>query len=214
MNPKAVLFDCDGVIVDSEAARIDLMCKDFSRYGLDVSAAELEEISLGGTIWEAAEWAIGLGARLPDNWGRDFYTRLYALLENGVELVPGILTLLDRLDAAGVPYAVCSNGELAKMDITLGQHGLSERFAPHVYSGQALGRVKPEPDLFLHAAAQLGIAPADCAVVEDSATGARAARRAGMHCMGYAPHGDGASLTAQGAVLFDDMGTLFASLVN
>ena len=94
------------------------------------------------------------------------------------------------------------------MAITLGQHpAVRDAFGGHLYSGQTLGRPKPAPDLYLHAARQLGADPARAVVIEDSPTGARAARAAGMRCFGYAPHG-GLALAAEGAVLFTDMGQL------
>ena len=135
---------------------------------------------------------------------------LSAPLALGTPLVPGILAVLDALDAAGVPYAMGSNGSAEKMQITLGQHGLIPRFKG-LFSGQTLGKPKPAPDLYLHAAAALGVDPSACVVIEDSPTGARAARLAGMRCMGYAPQGD-AALAAEGAVLFSDMKDLPALL--
>jgi HAD superfamily hydrolase (TIGR01509 family) len=153
--------------------------------------------------------ARGLGARLPDDWVPGFYVRLYAMLAEGTPLVPGILQVLDALDAAGIPYAVGSNGTDHKMQITLGQHpGLISRFGGRLYSGQTLGAPKPAPDLYLHAARALGCAPADCAVVEDSPPGARAAAAAGIPCFGFAPHGDGAALAAEGAHVFHSMADL------
>jgi HAD superfamily hydrolase (TIGR01509 family) len=130
------------------------------------------------------------------------------MLRAEVALIPGILGVLDALDSAGIPYAMGSNGTPEKMQITLGQHGLIARFRGHLYSGQALGRPKPAPDLYLHAAGRLGVAPADCVVIEDSAAGALAARAAGMRCYGYAPKGGHPGLVAAGAVLFGDMGEL------
>jgi beta-phosphoglucomutase-like phosphatase (HAD superfamily) len=120
--------------------------------------------------------------------------------------------VLDALDKAGIPYAMGSNGTPEKMQITLGQHGLVERFRGHLYSGQAMGRPKPAPDLYLHAAGRLGVSPANCVVIEDSAAGARAARLAGMRCFGYAPKGAHPGLVAEGAVLFNDMQELPALL--
>jgi HAD superfamily hydrolase (TIGR01509 family) len=125
-----------------------------------------------------------------------------------VPLIPGIVAVLDALDVAGIPFAMGSNGTPEKMQITLGQHGLVDRFRGHLYSGQALGRPKPAPDLYLHAAAALGVAPADCVVIEDSAAGARAARLAGMRCMGFAPHGHADRLKAEGALPFTAMADL------
>jgi HAD superfamily hydrolase (TIGR01509 family) len=125
-----------------------------------------------------------------------------------VPMIPGIVAVLDRLDAAGIPYAVCSNGTLAKMQITLGQHGLLTRMKGHWYSGQAMNRPKPAPDVYLHAAQALGIRPETAVVVEDSPTGARAAQAAGMRCFGYAAHGAHPLLEAEGARLFHHMADL------
>jgi HAD superfamily hydrolase (TIGR01509 family) len=138
-----------------------------------------------------------------------FYERLYARLAEGTPLVPGVLDLLDALDAAGIPYAVGSNGSDRKMQVTLGQHpGLLDRFRDRLFSGQTLGAPKPAPDLYLHAARALGQPPAACAVIEDSPTGVRAAAAAGIRCFGYAPHGDGAALAAEGATVFQSMADL------
>ena len=127
------------------------------------------------------------------------------MLRASTPLVPGILGVLDALDLAGIPFAMGSNGTPEKMAITLGQHGLVERFRGHLYSGQAMGRPKPAPDLYLHAAGRLGVDPATCVVIEDSPAGARAARAAGMRCYGYAPKGAHPGLAAEGAILFHDM---------
>jgi HAD superfamily hydrolase (TIGR01509 family) len=208
MTPAAVIFDCDGVVVDSEHPTLVMVRDDLERYGLTLTLAELEAGYIGGTVESVAQKARANGARLPEDWVSDFYTRMYAMLRAHVPLVPGILGVLDALDAAGIPFAMGSNGTPEKMQITLGQHGLIPRFRGHLYSGQALGRPKPAPDLYLHAARALGVAPAQCVVVEDSAAGARAARLAGMRCFGYAPKGAHAALLAEGAVLFADMADL------
>lgn len=208
LPPKAVIFDCDGVVVDSEGPTLALLRDDLARHGLDLTIAELEADYVGGTVEICGIRARAAGATLPDGWVADFYARMYAMLREHTPLVDGILTVLDTLDAAGIPYAMGSNGTPEKMQITLGQHGLVARFQGHLYSGQALGRPKPAPDLYLHAAARLDIAPKDCVVIEDSAAGARAARAAGMRCMGYAPHGPADRLSAEGAIPFSRMDDL------
>ncbi|MGQ0611538.1 MAG: HAD family hydrolase [Paracoccaceae bacterium] len=206
--PSAVLFDCDGVVVDSEAIAFDLLRCELAGAGLVLDHTAMERHFLGATVADLFHKARGLGADLPPGWVGGFYERLYARLRMGVPLVPGIGAVLDRLAAAGVPVAIGSNGSAEKMQITLGQHpAVLARFGGHLYSGQALGRPKPAPDLYLHAAAILGVEPARAVVVEDSATGARAARAAGMRCYGYAPTG-GAALAAEGARLFTDMADL------
>ena len=212
MRPAAVIFDCDGVVVDSEHPTLVMVRDDLERYGLRLTLEELEAGYIGGTVETVAEKARANGARLPDDWVSDFYGRMYAMLRASVPLVKGIVGVLDALDSAGIPYAMGSNGTPEKMQITLGQHGLIDRFRGHLYSGQALGRPKPAPDLYLHAAGRLGVEPSACVVVEDSAAGARAARTAGMRCFGYAPKGAHDGLLAEGAVLFNDMAELPALL--
>lgn len=205
---RGVIFDCDGVVVDSEAMTFDLLADELVAHGLDLPRAELEAGFVGGTMHGIWVKARAMGARLPDDWVQGFYARLYARLAQGTPLVPGILNVLNRLEAAGVPYAMGSNGSDAKMQITLGQHpGLLQRFAGRLFSGQTLAMPKPAPGLYLHCAAVLGVAPGDCVVIEDSPPGAQAARAAGMRCFGYAPHGGGA-LAEAGAVLFADMADL------
>ena len=209
MTPRAIIFDCDGVLVDSEPAAFDLLAQDLAAHGLPLPRAEMERIFIGGTIAGVHAKGRSLGARLPDGWVAGFYERLYARLAEGTPLVPGVLDLLDALDAAGIPYAVGSNGSDRKMQVTLGQHpGLLDRFRDRLFSGQTLGAPKPAPDLYLHAARALGQPPSACAVIEDSPTGVRAASAAGIRCFGYAPHGDGAVLAAEGATVFQSMADL------
>ncbi len=205
MRPDGVIFDCDGVLVDSEAIAFDQMEADLGLYAPHLTRAQMETDLLGLTLAGVAAKATELGAALPSDWIEDFYARLYARLEQGAPLVPGVLTVLDALDAARIPYAIGSNGSPRKMEITLGQHpGLIGRFQGRIFSGQETPRPKPFPDLFLKAAASLNVSPTACVVVEDSPTGARAARAAGMRCMGYAPHGT-AALKAEGALTFKHM---------
>jgi len=208
MKPAAVIFDCDGVVVDSEPIAFDLLATDLASHGLTIPRAQMETELLGGTMRNVWEKARSMGADLPEGWVDAFYEKLYARLAQGTPLIPGIEAVLDALDAAGLPYAMGSNGSPRKMEITMGQHpGLLARFHGRAFSGQAMGRPKPAPDLYLHCAAIMGVEPELCAVVEDSATGARAALAAGMRCFGYAPHGS-TGLAGAGAVLFADMARL------
>lgn len=207
-RPEAVLFDCDGVVVDSEGPTLVLFVEELAAHGLPLSVQTFEADYLGQTVEMVAQQATRAGARLPEGWVAHFYGRMNDLLLAGVPLVPGVRGVLDRLDAAGIPFAMGSNGSLAKMAITLGQHGLEARFRA-VLSGQALGKPKPAPDVYLSAASACGVRPEACVVIEDSAQGARAGLAAGARVLGYAPHGpDGAtsrSLWALGVPLFHRM---------
>lgn len=194
--PAAVLFDCDGVIVDSEAPTFQLMIAALASHGFPLSLAELERDYIGGTVEDVANRARRNGAILPDSWVTELYSEMYAMLERGVPLIPGITDVFDRLDAAGIPYAVGSNGTPEKMEITLGRRGLLPRFRATL-SGQAIGKPKPAPDLYLACAKACGANPKDCVVIEDSPAGARAAIAAGIPVFGFAAHGEDTP-TAQG----------------
>lgn len=207
-RPEAVLFDCDGVVVDSEGPTFALFLQDLAAYGLPLSLAEFEAEFVGGTVELVGRRAREAGAQLPEGWVADFYQRMYAMLAAGVPLVPGVLEVLDRLDRAGIPYAMGSNGSLEKMQITLGQHGIEGRFRA-VLSGQGMGAPKPAPDVYLAAARACGARQEDCVVIEDSAQGARAGLAAGMRVLGFAAHGadtvTARNLAALGVPLFHRM---------
>jgi HAD superfamily hydrolase (TIGR01509 family) len=213
VRPAAVLFDCDGVLVDSEPITDRVIAASLGRHGLSLAVSEIHALFLGGTMAGVAEEARRLGAALPPDWVDRVYEEMFAELAKGTPLVPGISGVLDALDAAGIPYAVGSNGPHRKMQITLGQHpGLHVRLRGRIFSRHDVARPKPAPDLYLHAAAALKSPPAACVVVEDSPPGARAARAAGMTCLGYAPRDDGARLAAEGARPFHRMEDLPALL--
>ncbi len=213
MTLSAVLFDCDGVLVDSEPITDRVIATNLARHGLPLKAGDIHTLFLGGTIAGVAEEARRMGADLPQSWVDDIYEEMFVELAKGTPLVPGIDGVLDALDAAGIPYAVGSNGPHRKMEITLGQHPeLHRRLNGRVFSRHDVARPKPAPDLYLHAAAAVRAVAETCVVIEDSPTGARAARAAGMACFGYAPGGDGTRLEAVGARPFRHMDELPALL--
>lgn len=184
--PALVIFDCDGVLVDSEPVTSEILAQDLTAHGLPMTTHAVDDLFVGGTIQGVFLEARRLGATLPDDWVAEIYDRIYATLRQGVALITGVLLVLDHLDRLGIPYCVGSNGSPEKMAITLGYNRLLERFGGHLYSAQTLGTAKPEPDLYLHAAAQFGIDPRECVVVDDSVSGCTAGVRAGMKTYGYA----------------------------
>ncbi len=204
-RPDLVIFDCDGVLVDSETVSNEVLAANLTGHGLPMTPQGCMDLFVGGTIASVEGKARDLGADLPTGWVDEIYGEIYTVLRAGVDVIAGIPELLDRLDAEAIPYAVGSNGSEEKMQITLGQTGLMPRFGDAIFSAHTLGVAKPDPGLYLAAAARFGVDPSRAVVVEDSATGARAAARAGMHCLGYAPHDDGARLKATGAEVFGSM---------
>ncbi len=208
MPPDMVLFDCDGVLVDSENLTADVLCRNLARHGLDLSHDSLSEFFLGGTLMGVAAQSREMGAQLPDTWLDDTYEEIFAALAAEVELIAGVLQVLDRLDAIGIPYAVCSNGPHRKMDVTLGRTGLVGRLRGRIYSREDVQNPKPAPDVYLKAARDAGIPPARCVVIEDSPNGARAGIAAGMCVLGFAAETEAARLMPVSDRLFYSMDEL------
>jgi HAD superfamily hydrolase (TIGR01509 family) len=211
-RPDLVIFDCDGVLVDSETVTSHVIAANLTRHGLPLTPERCFELFVGGTIRGMGDKARALGAALPEDWIDRIYAEIYAQLRRGVAVIAGIPALLDRLEAQGIAYCVASNGSQEKMEITLGQTGLAARFAGRRWSAQDLGVAKPDPGLFLHAATAMGATPPACVVIEDSANGAIAARRAGMRCLGYVPDTHPNRLSAEGAILIRHMDEVAAHL--
>ncbi len=198
-QPELVIFDCDGVLVDSEVIGNTIMAESLSAHGLEVSLEECMDLFVGATMAGVKTRAEQLGACLPDDWVAQIYKVLYARLRAGCPLIEGVVEVLDALDAAGMNYCVASNGSFEKMQITLGQNGILQRFGGRVYSAQALGTAKPAPELFWHAAQ--GVDHDRCVVIEDSLNGIRGAAAAGIRCLAYAPEGG----DVEGAIRFGRM---------
>jgi HAD superfamily hydrolase (TIGR01509 family) len=208
-----VIFDCDGVLVDTErlAVRIDVQV--LAQLGWVLTEAECIERFVGRSdVSIKADIEAQLGRALADNWTEEFEHLYRAAFAAELAPVPGVVEALDRIT---LPMCVASSGSHDKMRFTLGLTGLYERFAGRIFSAYEVARGKPAPDLFLYAASRMGVDPSACAVIEDSRYGVEAARAAGMRAFGYAggltPR---AWLEAAGAVVFDDMRELPRLLAN
>lgn len=203
-----IIFDCDGVLVDSEPVTNRLMAEEMTAHGLPMSTEQAMDQFVGGTIRSVYENAVGMGAELPDDWVAHFYERMIGVLRSEVTIIPGIVDVLDALDRSGIPYCVGSNGPMLKMDATLKVTGLWDRMEGRIYSAHDVGIAKPDPGLFLYAARDMGFSAKACTVIEDSASGARAAHAAGMRCYGYTRDTPEGKLTAHGALPFSNMAEL------
>jgi HAD superfamily hydrolase (TIGR01509 family) len=203
---ELVIFDCDGVLVDSEAITCRVTAEALTEIGLPKTTAECMRDYVGRWWPDSVEMIEAeLGRPLPEGFTQEYRERQNAALAAGVDPVPGVVEALDRIPLAN---CVASNGPLEKMAITLGAAGLLERFEGRIFSAAHVERGKPAPDLFLHAAACLGANPGACAVVEDSPLGVVAARAAGMAAFGYGAGSDAAALRAAGATAFASMDEL------
>lgn len=207
-----VIFDCDGVLVDSEPITNRLLQDDLAAHGLVLTLEDVMGSFVGGTIAGVGVEARRRGADLPENWADLFYEKMFVALADQVESIPGAEEVLDALDAAGITYAVGSNGPHRKMDVTLIRTGLASRLKGRVYSREDVERPKPAPDVYLKAAADSGIAPERCAVIEDSASGATAGKAAGMAVFGFAAETPRDRLEPICDAIFEDMAELPALL--
>lgn len=209
-TPELVILDCDGVLVDSERIAVQVDALVLADLGWPLSEAEIVNRFVGRSHDDfVADVEVQLGRELVEGWDAGYRQWYVDAFERDLAAVDGVVEALDALIAAGVATCVASGGSHAKMRRTLGLTGLWGRFAGRIFSAEEVPRGKPAPDLFLHAAAQMGAEPGQCVVVEDSVFGVEAARAAGMRALGY---GGGVTpgdrLAGDRTVVFQDMRAL------
>jgi HAD superfamily hydrolase (TIGR01509 family) len=182
-SPKLLIFDCDGVLIDSEiiACRVDAEC--LTEAGFSITADEVAENFVGVSSAQMFAWIEHRhGRKLPDDFPRTLKARLQSAFASELKPMPGVAQVLDMMPTA---RCVASSSYPDRLSFTLGHTGLLDYFVPHIFSATMVRRGKPAPDLFLYAAAQMGIEPRDCLVIEDSRAGVEAANAAGMRVLGF-----------------------------
>lgn len=194
MSWRAVIFDCDGVLVDSEPQANRTLSEVLGEHGVRMTPEECRAAFVGLNPTGVAKKLLELkGVDLRATLPGETVPRFMALLEReGVAAVPGAAEAVEMCRARGLAVAVASNSPLAELALKLRLSGIGPLVGEHFYSGDALGRSKPDPGVYLHAAARLGVAPGACAVIEDSATGVKAGVAAGMRVLGFTGTHDGA----------------------
>ena len=213
---RLVIFDCDGVLVDSERLSIRVDMVYLERLGWPMPEAEIVERFVGRSDADMrAAIQAQLGGPIPADIDEEFETLYRETLERELEAVEGVVDVLEALEREGVPVCVASSGTNAKIARSLARTGLARFFGDRIFSATDVEHGKPAPDLFLHAATTIGVDPSRCAVIEDSVYGIQAALAAGMRAFGYAGGvTPGERLRTPGAdvALFDDMAELVALL--
>jgi HAD superfamily hydrolase (TIGR01509 family) len=203
---ELVVFDCDGVLVDTEEIGARISAQVLTRLGWTLTTQEALDRFLGCTEQYFAEQAeLHLGRPLPADWEDTVESLCEAAYATELQPVRGVEAVLDELSTLAVPVCVASNGSHEKMRRTLGSTGLHSRFDGRIFSAQDVARGKPAPDLYLHAARVMGTEPSRCVVVEDSPRGVESARSAGMSCIGYAGRTPATRLAAPGVTVCDTM---------
>jgi HAD superfamily hydrolase (TIGR01509 family) len=208
-NFDLIIFDCDGVLVDSEVISCRAHAETLTRHGYPITADQVFDRFLGRSMRKATlEIEAELGRPLPEDFQTQVYAEIFRSFAASLEATPHIEA---ALAAIITPVCVASSGPPEKISTSLNHVGLYDRFAPHIFSAVQVSNGKPAPDLFLFAAEQMRTSPAQCLVIEDSVAGVTGALAAGMTVFGY--HGgshcrpDTAdTLRAAGAAItFDDM---------
>ena len=202
-----VIFDCDGVLVDTERLTVGVEARVLTELGWPHSAEEVVARWMGrSSAAQLAELEGRLGPELTRQFDARTTTEVHEAFERELEAIAGIEELLDHLETHAVPSCVASSGTHDRMRHTLGLTGLHHRFDGRIFSATEVAHGKPAPDLFLLAAARMGVEPGRCAVVEDSVYGVQAAVAAGMTVYGFAGGLTAADALAEaGAVVFEHM---------
>jgi len=218
---EAVIFDCDGVIVDSEVIAVDVGLTALAEVGLYYDRSEFVNRFIGMSTREFhealdADGLQQLGRTLMPQLADVMYDRMKLRIEAELTEVPGATSVIAKLNQ---PKAIASSSTVLALDRKLKHVGLWDCFAPHIYSADHVARAKPAPDLFLHAAENLGVRPDRCLVLEDSVNGVKGARAAGMHVWGFLGGGHidkstGPKLTAAGATRLVPEWASFAAMLE
>ena len=208
-----VIFDCDGVLVDSEPLSLSVLSEALTRQGLPADIPYVTRHFLGRQLSTVRTHASAQDLHLAPGFEHDLNARLVARFRDELRPIPHVADVLAGL---GIPCCVASSSDLPRVRLSLEVTGLAPFFGEHVYTAEMVARGKPEPDLFLYAAQRMGVAPEDCLVIEDSLYGVLAARAAGMEVWGFtggSHHCGGEDagrplLEAGAHRLFEDMRTL------
>ncbi|MET7457017.1 HAD family hydrolase [Streptomyces sp. NPDC005574] len=209
MRYDLVIFDNDGVLVDSEPISNRLLAAYLTELGHPTSYEDSIRDYMGSAMHRIHDLVQErTGQSLPADFDDTFHRRVFTAFEQELKPVPGVVGVLEKLAADGVPYCVASSGSHERIRVGHRTTGLDRWFDDaRVFSAQDVGRGKPAPDLFLYAAARMGVEPARCVVVEDSPLGVRAAVAAGMDVVGFTAMTPADSLAGAGQ-LFGDMAEL------
>ncbi|QBJ91713.1 HAD family hydrolase [Streptomyces seoulensis] len=214
MRYDLILFDNDGVLVDSEPISNRHLAAYLTELGHPTTYDESLRDYMGAAMHRVHDTVLErTGEKLPEDFDDVFHARVFAAFEEELRPVAGVAGVLEKLTADGVPYCVASSGSHERIRVGHRVTGLDRWFDDdRIFSSQDVGRGKPAPDLFLYAAERMGVAPERCLVVEDSPLGVQAARAAGMDVYGFTAMTPPEKL-ADATQLFSSMGELTDLLV-
>lgn len=207
---KCIIFDCDGVLVDTEKIGNGILLSMAAELGFEMKLEDAYRDFNGRNLKECfQEIEKGIGKRLPESFERDYRERSFAAFKTQVKPMEGIVSFLENLK---IPYCVASSGPVDKIRLNLEVAGLLDKFENKIYSAYEINSWKPDPGIFLHAAKEMGFNVEDCIVVEDSKAGVIAGIRGGFKVYGFANGYNNTDLEQEGAILFNTYEELNALL--
>jgi HAD superfamily hydrolase (TIGR01509 family) len=184
--PKCVIFDCDGVLVDSETLSSEVLLSMVAACGFSIPVDDVVKKLAGLSFRDCLTFFEDLnGKRLPENFEHLYRQRTYETFRLRLKAIDGVSELLEQ---SKIPRCVASSGPREKIELNLTITGLRKYFADHIFSCYDIGKWKPDPAIYLHAAERMGFLPQECLVIEDTAVGAQAAQRGGFPVWVYAAH--------------------------
>jgi len=182
MRPHLIIFDCDGVLVDSEVLSCRCLCDALAGCGIEVGLEETLDLFLGRSLDAVLEHYQGLGRPIPRQFPAELMAKVQETFRSALCPIDGIGPVLEDLK---IPHCVASSSTLDRVSLSLSLTGLARHFGDRLYTAQMVDRGKPAPDLFLYAARRMQADPARTLVIEDSVSGVRAAKAADMTVWGF-----------------------------
>ncbi len=203
MKYKCIIFDCDGVLVDSEAISAKIFQEMAAEIGFEVDFETVLEQITGTSMKENLNFfRNNIKGDLPANFETEFRKRSYQAFKTELQPIKGIHNLLEKIK---VPIGVASSGPVEKIKLNLTTTNLIDYFDNNIFSCYDIGNWKPEPGIYLHAAKKMGFKPCECAVIEDSLAGIQAAKAGGVKVFGFANSRNKNTYKELGATVFSSM---------
>ncbi|HMB61597.1 MAG TPA: HAD family hydrolase [Eudoraea sp.] len=212
MEYKCIIFDCDGVLVDSEAISTTILVNMANSIGANIEMEGAVDFFAGKSLGSCLAFIESrINRKIPDGFEQTFRKRTFEAFRTDLQPIDGIHSLLEKIT---IPYCVASSGPVDKIRLNLTTTDLIRKFEGNIFSSYDIGSWKPEPDIFLHAAEQMGFEAGECVVIEDSLAGIIAARTGGFEVFGFANEKNRDIFANEGARVFSDMDTLGRYLLN
>src|SRR5436190_5411247 len=182
MKPDLIIFDCDGVLIDSEVLSCRCLSEVLARYGVNLDVARVQDLFLGRSVTAVREHCDALGCSIPEQFPAELRTSIRAAFLASLCPIEGVKSVLEDLQ---IPHCVASSSDVERVSFSLSLTGLAPHFDTRLYTSQMVERGKPAPDLFLYAAEKMQVDPTRTLVIEDSVSGVKAAKAAGMSGWGF-----------------------------